>query len=501
MKYYMLMMSFLAFSVMACNRHDMENDSHEGHEEIKFRYTVYTNDYELFAEADPFVAGEPANILGHFSVLANFKPVESGKITAILSVKGREIVQTLDKPTRKGIYSIDLKPETPGKGYLKFILFNEYGHSEIIVPDITVYASHGEVSEAAESELVIKTNSAVFTKEQSWKVEFATDSVQAGPFGQVIKTTALVESARESEMTVNARASGTISFLSGNILPGYEVGPGQALFTISGSDLAENNFSVKYTEAANNYEKARLDYERAKELAKDKIVSEKDLIVARNTYENSKAVYDNLSQNFSISGQTVKSPISGYIRNLFVKNGDHVEAGQAILTVSQNKNLVLKAEVSQRYAPLLGAIQTATIRPMHEEQAFTLEQLNGKVLSYGKSAAPENYLIPVNLQIENNGVFTPGNFVELFLVTMSHEAALTVPNSSLIEEQGNFFLYIQVTPELFEKREVFPGRSDGLRTEIIRGLDGTERIITRGAMMVKLAQATGTLDAHSGHVH
>ena len=28
--------------------------------------------------------------------------------------------QVLDKPTRKGIYSFDIKPETQGKGSLKF---------------------------------------------------------------------------------------------------------------------------------------------------------------------------------------------------------------------------------------------------------------------------------------------------------------------------------------------------------------------------------------------
>jgi hypothetical protein len=38
-------------------------------------------------------------------------------------------------------------------------------------------------------------------------------------------------------------------------------------------------------------------------------------------------------------------------------------------------------------------------------------------------------------------------------------------------------------------------------TEIKTGLNSGERVVTKGAILIKLAQATGTLDAHSGHVH
>ncbi|MFZ4707519.1 MAG: efflux transporter periplasmic adaptor subunit, partial [Bacteroidales bacterium] len=79
--------------------------------------------------------------------------------------------------------------------------------------------------------------------------------------------------------------------------------------------------------------------------------------------------------------------------------------------------------------------------------------------------------------------------------------AVTVPNDALLEEQGNYFVYVQINPELFEKREVNPGATDGLRTELIKGVSANERIVSRGATLVKLTQATGTLDAHSGHVH
>jgi RND family efflux transporter MFP subunit len=300
---------------------------------------------------------------------------------------------------------------------------------------------------------------------------------------------------------ITAKASGFVSLPNSNLLEGREVSSGQTLFTISGGAMAENNFSVKYTEALNNYEKAKADYERAKELSKDKIVSERELLEVKNRHDNARALFENLNQNFDASGQRVKSPINGYIRQVFVNNGSYVEAGKSLLSISQNKLLTLTADVSQKYAPLLAEIRSANIRTMQDDKVYTLEQLNGKVLSYGKSASSSNYLIPVILQIENKGSFTPGSFVEVYLKTQTNSEALTVPNSSLLEDQGIYFVYLQLTPELFEKREVIPGVTDGMRTEIVKGIFENERIVTQGAVFIKLSQSTGTLDAHSGHVH
>jgi RND family efflux transporter MFP subunit len=265
--------------------------------------------------------------------------------------------------------------------------------------------------------------------------------------------------------------------------------------------MADNNISVRYAEAKNNLEKAKADFERATELAQDKIVSAKDLLVAKNQYDNAKAVFDNLNNNFSASGQSVKSPMSGFVKQVLVKNGSYVEAGQPILTVTQNRTLLLQAEVQQKYAPILGSINSANIRTLHDNKTYTLEQLNGKVLSFGKATNSDNYLIPVTFQIDNAGSFISGGFVEIYIKTLTNNQALTVLNSALLEEQGVFYLFVQVNPELFEKREVKIGGTDGLSTEILNGITATDRVVTKGAIMIKLAQATGTLDAHSGHVH
>ena len=242
--------------------------SDHDHEEPKFQYTAYSNDFELFAEADAFVAGEKANVLSHFSILPDFKAVESGSIKLVLTVNGKETAQTLEKPTRKGIYSFDIKPETAGIGTLKFEITYEKGSFEVVVPEVTVFANHDEAHKAGEAVVISKTNTTVFTKEQSWKIDFSTGIPVIGPFGEVIKTTALVQPSQGNEIVVSARTAGIVQISANNLLEGKEVTSGQSLCSITGSNMADNNISVRFTEAQNNYEKAKADYERAQELAK-----------------------------------------------------------------------------------------------------------------------------------------------------------------------------------------------------------------------------------------
>ena len=104
-------------------------------------------------------------------------------------------------------------------------------------------------------------------------------------------------------------------------------------------------------------------------------------------------------------------------------------------------------------------------------------------------------------EIDNNGGLLPGAFVELFILADDRRPVLSVPSGALVEEMGNYFVYVQLTPEFFEKREVSIGRTDGVRTEVTSGLTGTERVVSRGAVLLKVAQAAGGLDAESGHHH
>ena len=491
---------FISLLLSACSNNRNPDHANES-EEPKVNYTAYSDSFEIFAEADPFVTEIQSNVLSHFSILPDFKPLESGTVTLKLTVSGQTIEQTLEKPDRKGIYSFNVTPAGTGDGTLEFIVRTEAGEGRIIVPDVTVYPDAGAAKKDVESRPSSSTNTSVFTKEQSWKIDFSTGYPLRQPFGQMIKTTALVQPAKGDEVVVTAKTGGVVSFTGNQLLEGVGVSSGQSLLQVKGSGFAEENSAVRFAEAQNNYEQAKADFERATLLSADKIVSDKQVLEAKTRYENSKSVYENLQQSFSRSGQTVTSPMTGFVRQLLVENGQYVETGQPLMVISQSGKLLLRAEVQQRYTQGLNSISTATVRCGNDNITYTLEELGGKVLSIGKASNADSYLIPVNIQVNNPGNLVPGSFVELWLKTVTDIEALTIPVSSIIEEQGSFFVFVQVTPERFEKRLIQTGETDGILTEVTGGLKDSERIVTKGAMLIKLAQATGALDAHSGHVH
>lgn len=482
------------------DNHNSDEPEHH-HEDVSQQIIAYTDVFELFAEADPFIPHSESAILAHFTHLPSFKPLEKGSVTVQLIKAKDTISQTINKPLRTGIYQFTLTPKSEGNAKLRFIINTNDSISIINIPLITIYASEDEAFHDLENKVASETNAVFFTKEQSWKVDFKTEMPKREPFGQVIRTTGQVQSSQADEVIVSAKMNGVVNLGNSDILEGTFLNKNSRLFSISGSGLADDNATIRFQEAKNNYDKAKQDYDRASRLAQKEAISEKELLDSKAEYKNAQIIYKTISKNFNASGQEIISPIKGYVKQLFIKNGQYVVAGQPIVSISQNKSLIIKTEIQQKYASILGAINSATIRTLHDNKTYSLDELNGKLLSYGRNTNSNNFLIPLNLQIDNKGSFIGGGFVEVYLKTLTNAKALTVPNSALLEEQGVYFVFVQKHPELFEKREVKIGKTDGIRTEITDGLSQNERIVSTGTVLVKLAQSSSSLDAHSGHVH
>lgn len=490
---------FLLVLMYACNYKEAgQAHSHEG---VKLELSSFNKDLEVLLVADPFSMNKTSTIRAYITSLKDYKPIEMGSATISMEIGRDGIRQTLDEPSQKGICDFKLQPETAGKARIILDIKTEQGDSRVVFTGVQVFANDHAAVHEAESKSVKNPNEISFSKEKSWKVDFETGYPVMETFGEVIRTTAHVFSAPGDEMILSARTSGLVQFTDKSLMEGLEIDSDQVLFTISGDELASENAALRFAEAKSNYTLAEANYERIKKLASDKIISEKELLQAKNEFDIARAVYENLKQNFNSEGQFVSSPVDAYIKDLFVSNGEFVEEGEPLLIIAQNKCLVLKADVQQKYASVLPDITSARIKCMNNNKVFTLEQLNGRMLSSGKATNPENYLLPVSFLVDYNEDLIPGSFVEMYIKTEGDSKVLTIPNTALLEEQGSYFVFIQLMPHKFIMQEVDPGATDGIRTEIKSELSVNDRIVTKGAIWVKLAQSSDVLDPHAGHVH
>ena len=334
----------------------------------------------------------------------------------------------------------------------------------------------------------------ILAPEKAKAAGVASMEIQPKAFRQVIKAIGEVQAAQGNESTIVANVSGVVSFQR-SVTEGMQVGKGATLMTISASNLQDGDPAERARIA---YESAKADYDRASRLVESQIVSQKEFNAIKERYENAKIAYEALNNNKSQKGVSVESPMGGYIKNLLVKEGDYVAVGQPLATVTQNNRLFLRADVSERYYKYLNNIASANFKTPYDNLVYELEALNGKLLSYGKSAG--SFYVPVTFSFDNKGDIMPGSFVEIYLLSKQMEDTIVLPIEALTEEQGLYFIYIQKCAESYKKQEVKLGAINGKEVQILSGVHPGDKVVVKGAYHVKLASASNALPAHS-HEH
>ena len=343
-------------------------------------------------------------------------------------------------------------------------------------------------------------NEIVLHPHQAQAAGVEVSTIQTDTFRQVIPTGGQILAAQGDERTAVATVSGVVSFAGKQVVEGMPVSAGSSLFILSSKHMADGDPVEK---ARIDYETARKEYERMQALVADRIVSRKAFEQARQAYEQARISYEALSGGQSGQGQTVTAPIGGHIKTLLVKEGDYVQVGQPLATITRGEKLYLRANVSEKYYADLPRIASANFGTPYDNKMYSLEQLDGHLLSYGKASGAESgYRVPVTFEFNapKEGSIVPGAYVEVYLLGAPREGIIALPHAALTEEQGAYFVYRQLDEECYEKQPVELGADDGLRVEIRSGVQAGDRIVTRGAYQVKLAGATSAIPPHT-HEH
>lgn len=494
------LISFCVF-ISGCHKdHDHQNETKSEEQALEpLAYTLYTDKTELFVEFKPLVTGTESKFAAHFTHLGEyFKAFTAGTIILRLKVGDKEMSTTSNSPSSPGIFRLALTPNMQGKGQLIFDIQTESYSDQIIIDDVNIYPS--EEAALVDQKEESGGDEITYLKEQAWKIEFANEEVRRQGFNEVVKTSGQITSAAGDESMVVAKSQGIVSINKGSSTIGASVASGELMFSVKGSDVVDGNIDVRYQEVKLMYEKALAEYERGKELVKDNIISQKEFLDRENILQRAEVIYNNLAGNYSGDGENVYSPMSGYVKEILVSDGQFVTVGQPLGSITKNRKLILTAEVSQQYFSRLGTFASANFRTEYDSKVYNTEDLNGRLVSYGRTTGNSNFYIPVVFEIDNRGNLISGSFVQVFLISSEIKDALIIPVSSLIEEQGLFYVYVQTGGESFQKREVKLGPGDGINVEVLSGVESGERVVTKGAYNIKLATAAGNIPAH-GHEH
>jgi RND family efflux transporter MFP subunit len=485
--------------LISCRQKAPDQHPHEEAGLKSVSYTLYSNHCELFVEFKPLVVGSTSRFAAHLTRLGeNFLPVTEGTVSVSLLTGTKGLKNTATAPASPGIFRVALQPTSPGLGTLVFDIQTKEFTDQIIIDSVKVYAD--EQSAMAEQAPEAAGTDISYLKEQAWKTEFANAPVTKQTFFDVIKATGEIISAPGDELVVASRSNGVVKFSGTANVIGSSIRAGQSMFTITGGEIPFENVQAAKQTATAELNIARSEYSRATELIKDKLITQAEFQNARLRFQQAEIAVMNLNRNYSAAGKTVSAPISGFVKNILVGDGQYVSAGQPLATLTKNQRLLLRADVSLKDAGRVSTVQEANFKLVQNQLTYNTTNLNGRLLSIGKTTDGNTPFIPVHFQIDSRPGLLPGSYAEVYLKTAPIYNVLVIPATALLEEQGNFYVYVQTGGESFQKRQLKLGANDGQHVQVLSGLEEGERIVTKGAYQIKLSQASGTMPAH-GHEH
>ena len=338
----------------------------------------------------------------------------------------------------------------------------------------------------------------IFSQAQAKAVGLTTETVKVGPFNDVIKVSGQIMASSLGEHTVVASSSGIVTLMPAATTEGNRINSGQTIASISSRNLQDGDPTER---ARIDYETALREYNRSKTLASQKIISQKEMELVEQRFRTAKANYEGIAKTMTDRGVSVKAGMSGYVKNISVTQGDYVSMGQPIMTITQTRRLMLRADMPQQRYGQLKTVSTANFRPASDNKIYKLKDLNGKLLSYGKTAQQTGPYITVTFEFDNVGDLMAGTYADVYLIGSERQGVISIPKTALTEEQGIYHVYTKVKGEkdAYLKREVTIGQDNGQRVEIISGLHNGDEVVTKGTYQIKLASIQTTIP--HGHSH
>ena len=369
------------------------------------------------------------------------------------------------------------------------------------------------------------TGTVKFLMEQQWLIRMKLALVEEQTVARQITATGRVIPAANSQAIVAPPVGG---ILSGRNLPrvGQHVARGQAIAVVQQTATSAEQAQVRAAAASLSLENARLEADRrtaageleaarvrldlatkeaarAQRLYERKAFSERQLQAAEADLKAAKAAYDAaakrveaLSSSAAVANAsrgvgsanasyTVSAPLSGYVTKVNKSLGEQVQPGEAILEISNLDTVWVEAPIFERdLSRLAGNVSATFTTPAYPNQEF-----QGVVLDIGAVIDEQTRASKVTFQLPNDGrALRLGMQANVRLDAGEQVTAMLIPKEAVLEHEGKKIVYVLLSGEEFERREVVVGDEMGNKVAVLSGLNKGERVVTQGALQLKLQE-------------
>lgn len=466
---------------------------------------------ELFVEYPPLVAGRTSRFAIHFTRLDTFRAIAKGSAEVRLR-QGDAPPQTfrVEAPSRPGIFGVDVQPARAGEVRLSIGLAGEGivdRHDLGLVPvaATSAAAGHGGAKESGET--------VVFLKEQQWTLDFATALVENKAMSAALRVPAEVEPRSGGRAEVDAPFDGRVVLDPVPVI-GSRIEAGQVMARLL---LPVNNagdlpgLELARSEGQAVLQLARKDRDRAERLVKSGAVPAKrvdEAATALLTAEARLTAAETRLAQFEASRQVegdvpgtkpfaVKAPISGLLETVKAAPGANVKAGEALFQIVDLDTVYVSAIVPESEFPRMRSLTGAEL----EIPGVDAPQRLAKLVTIGRVVDAPSRTFPVIYQVDNRRrLIAINQTVYVRLLFEAGAAGAAIPESAIVDDGGRPIVFVQQSGEAFLRRPVKLGERSGGWVRALEGVTPGERVVTKGAHLIRLAAMSNQVPAH-GHVH
>jgi membrane fusion protein, heavy metal efflux system len=471
--------------------------------------TVWTDRTELFMEYPPLVAGAQVRFAIHLTDLADFSPVREGRV--VVRFEGETIERfEVEGPSTPGIFGVDVTVPAARRYQLAVELHGARLSDEHRVGAVTVYPTAEEAIAAIGED---EEGATAFLKEQQWALDFATAVVDDRARREVLVVPATIEPRTGGSVEVRALVAGRLAAGGGRAV-GTRVNRGDPLVELIARAERVGEAPILKLELSNAEAELRLATQslaRVERLAAAGAVPARRLDEARVGEESATARVEiareqlrhlEMSRSGEGTGEpderiVARAPLSGVIAEAYVTAGATVEAGQLLYRiVALDRVHVVGAVPEQRLSQVQDVVEA-------EMEVPGLDALRtSRRVAVGRVVDRQTRAVPIVFELDDPPPSVAvGQAVTLRLIRATRADEVSIPAGAVVDDGGQAVVFVQVGGESFERRPVrLGGPREGGYVHVVGGLEPGERIVTRGAHLVRLAALSPQTPGH-GHVH
>ena len=175
----------------------------------------------------------------------------------------------------------------------------------------------------------------------------------------------------------------------------------------------------------------------------------------------------------------IRAPIAGTVTDQFQYQGEFVPPGTKLLSLADLSEVIVKGQFPDTVLAQLRVGQAAFVQPLDRPGL----KLTGKITALGAVTDPQNRSGEVWVQLTNrDGKLRSGGFCDVVVET-GRQVAVLVPDSALtLDQPGSVQGWVAVVDgaQVAHHRPVVCGFHRAGQTEIVKGLQAGEKVVTRG---------------------